>query len=150
MERQPEKSNPWSVWLERGDRSLYTLIAAAFLVMAGITFIYGWAVFFMTIRSGLLKAVFVLVNEMLLVLIILEMLGTILNYLKVHAILLEPFLHIGIIASIRRILSAGAHHSITEPLVGDALQAYLWDVGINAVVIILLSVALFLFSKGKR
>lgn len=136
-------------WLERADLWIYMTIGAAFVFLLVVAFIFSWVDFFKTVSGHPMKSILILVSETLLALIILEILGTVINYLKVHTIQLEPFFYIGIIASIRRILSAGTHHPIGVGVDNAIFQQYLWDVGMNAGVIFLLSLSLFLFSKKK-
>ncbi len=136
-------------FLEKADMWIYMAIGVAFIVLLAAAFIFAWADFFKTVQTAPMKSILVLVSETLLALIILEILGTVINYLKVHTIQLEPFFYIGIIASIRRILSAGTHHPIGVGIDDHAFGQYMWDIGMNAGVIFFLSVALFLFSKKK-
>ena len=67
--------------------------------------------------------------------------------MKIHAVLLEPFLHIGIIAATRRILTAGAQLSGQAVVSKEVFDRYLWDTGINALVIVALGIAVYLFSN---
>ncbi len=53
-----------------------------------------------------------IVSGLLLVLIIMEMLGTVIHYLQVHTTSLRPFLFIGIVSATRSILSIGARLSV--------------------------------------
>src|SRR5260370_7957673 len=57
-------------------------------------------------------AIIKLVSDLLLVLIIMEVLGTVVNFLKSHATSLRPFLFIGIVSATRGILSIGARLSV--------------------------------------
>jgi uncharacterized membrane protein (DUF373 family) len=52
------------------------------------------------------------IHDILLVMIVLELLWTVLAYLREHTVPLEPFLFVGIISSVRKLLLIGAQMSI--------------------------------------
>lgn len=137
-------------WLERGDRAIYVVIAVALIFLLVAAFFFAWTEFFRHVLESPLKSIFALIGETLIALIILEVLGTIINYLKVRTLRLEPFFYIGIIASVRRILAAGPHHGLTETMSLSEFNQYLWDIGLNAGAIVLLTVSFFLFSKQQK
>jgi len=155
MAREPEQerpSNPFLVkvadWLEWGDQGIYIATGVAFLFIGCASFIYSWVTFYLRFDDGFMGAVLGLIHDLLLVLIILEIMRTIIAYVKIHTVLLEPFLHIGIIAATRRILTAGAQ--LTAQASDVVFQRYLWDTGINALVIVALGIAVFLFANVPR
>ena len=82
------------------------------------------------------------VSDLLLVLIIMELLGTIRSYVE-KIFVLEPFLIIGIISATRGILSVGARLYITgTPLTPDEFRNAMIELAVNAVVIIALGVTM--------
>jgi len=133
--------------LEQADWWFYVLIGVVFIYLAGATFVHSLIIFLRTAVGNPIGSVMLLINEMLLILIILELLGTIITYLKVHEIRLEQFFYIGIIACIRRVLAAGSHHSFSGQMEASVFRQYLWDIGVNGGLILLLSLALFIFSR---
>jgi len=160
MAREPQEEmrprSPFSRkvadWLEWGDQGIYIATGVAFLVIGCAIFISSWVTFYLQLGNGFLGAALGLVHDLLLVLIIMEIMRTIIAYVKVHAVLLEPFLHIGIIAATRRILTAGAQFTSQTVVSKEVFEHYLWDTGVNALVIVALGVAVFLFSNspGRR
>ena len=150
MPKDETKKEGWGrlvYLLEQADRWFYVLIGVAFVYLARATFVHSWITFVRTAVENPIGSVMRLINEMLLILIILELLGTIITYLKVHAIRLEQFFSIGIIACIRRVLAAGSHHSFSGQMEEGAFRQYLWDIGINGGLILLLAFALFIFRR---
>jgi uncharacterized membrane protein (DUF373 family) len=149
-ERTPE-SNIFP-WLARAGQMAYIAVGISFLIVAILTLVFAWINFLSGLGKGnVLPAVVSLINDILLILIILEVLETILSYLQNHIILLEPFLYIGIIAAIRRILASGAYLSILEGSVNkDLFYAYLWDIGMNTMVIVALVFSVYLFSRRGK
>lgn len=133
------------------DRIIYVGVGAAFL-LAGISiFFYSLGMFFTQyLERGFMTAVVRLIHDLLLVLIIMEVMRTITNYLREHTITMEPFLYIGIIAATRSILTAGAEIGSRDTVDIAIFNRYLMEIGVNAIVILLIAVALFLSSKVRK
>ncbi|HDH01532.1 MAG TPA: hypothetical protein ENH17_00220 [Nitrospirae bacterium] len=87
-----------------------------------------------------------LVNDVLLALIILELLWTVIRFLKKQKFLLGPFLAIGMIAAVRRILLIEAQTSTMEHVPVEKL----YEMGLSAVVILILMVAYYLSAKAQK
>ncbi|HUJ78716.1 MAG TPA: phosphate-starvation-inducible PsiE family protein [Nitrospiria bacterium] len=146
-----ESMRQFPVWIARIGQGVYILVAVSFLIAAVVALVFAWIGFFHGLSRGVLPAIVNLINDALLILIILEVLETILNYLKSHILLLEPFLYIGIIAAIRRILATGSYISFLEGNINkDLLVAYLSDLGMNTLVIAVLVAALYILSKIRE
>jgi len=93
------------------------------------------------------QAIIELVSGLLLVLIIMEMLGTVIHYLQVHATSLRPFLFIGIISATRSILSIGARLSVEGfNLKETDFTHAMIELGVSAAVILALGITLKLLS----
>ncbi len=60
------------------------------------------------------QGMLVVVHDIMLVMIVLELLWTVLTYLREHSVPLEPFLFVGIISSVRKLLLIGAQMSLAE------------------------------------
>jgi uncharacterized membrane protein (DUF373 family) len=128
----------------------YITAGFSFLVLGMVVFVHAWYQFVTTIPSGVLLAVLSLLHDLLLVIILLELFRTIINFLKTHVITLEPFLYICIIASTRRILTTGAEAAYAENLSTEVFHRYLLDVGVNVLVIVALVWAVFLVRRGMQ
>ena len=87
------------------------------------------------------------VDHLLLVLIILEILWTIITYLESHKVPLEPFLYVGIITSIRKLLVIGANVDFSN--LNKNLSMIASEVGLNTGVIIVLVFGLYLVRKSR-
>lgn len=87
------------------------------------------------------------VNDVLLVLIIAEVLWTIIRYLRREEFSLAPFLFIGIISSLRRILFIDAEMSMgTSP---RTFNENIIELGVHVGIIFILVVAYLLVKKAK-
>lgn len=105
--------------LERLDRLTY-LFAGFVLVASAITMTgYALVAFTSKLREGFLEASITLINDVLLALIVLELLRTVLGFIRAKGLpsvsdALIPFLVIGGISTARRILAVGASIGVEE------------------------------------
>jgi len=128
----------------------YISAGFSFLVLGMVVFVHAWYVFASLVRVHALPAVLALVHDLLLVIILLELFRTIINFLKTKIITLEPFLYICIIASTRRILTTGAQIGSMEDLTDQVFHRYLLDLGANVLVIVALVVAVYMARKAPQ
>jgi uncharacterized membrane protein (DUF373 family) len=119
-------------------------IVAALLLLAACSFILYYAM--LNIISPSRDSILHLVNDVLLALIILELLWTIIRFLKKQKFILGPFLAIGMIAAVRRILLIEAQTSFMEHVPVEKL----YEIGLSAVVIIILMFAYYLSVKAQK
>jgi uncharacterized membrane protein (DUF373 family) len=147
---KPSKPNLWILWMETLDGLGYITAGFSFLVLGMVVFGHAWYQFFQKFSVGVLPAVLSLLHDLLLVVILLELFRTIINFLKTHIITLEPFLYICIIASTRRILTTGAETAYAEKLTTEVFHRYLLDVGVNVLVIVALVVAVYLARRSSQ
>jgi uncharacterized membrane protein (DUF373 family) len=105
--------------LERLDQLAYLI--AGFVLVASALAITGYALvaFVNKLKSGFLEASITLINDVLLALIVLELLRTVIGFIRGHgqpnvAESLIPFLVIGGISATRRILAVGAGIGVEE------------------------------------
>ncbi|MEK7816950.1 MAG: phosphate-starvation-inducible PsiE family protein, partial [Actinomycetota bacterium] len=87
------------------------------------------------------------VNDVLFVLIIAEVLWTIIRYLRREEFSLAPFLFIGIISSVRRILFIDAEMSM-----GTSEQSFnenIIELGIHVTIVFILVVAYYLVRRAR-
>jgi len=83
-------------------------------------------------------------DHFLLVLMLAELLHTLLLFVRTHQFRHQPFLVVGIIAAIRRILVITAQAATGHEILASG---YLWDLGITTLVVLVLSVALKISPK---
>jgi len=141
-------------WLNGADTFVYILVGVVFLVGALMMLGYTVVTFFQSLHGhaegGFPQAVITLVNDLLLVMIIMEVLRTVLSYIEEGGASLRPFLFIGAISATRRILAIGAEMSISgetqRQLTREDFTRRMTDLGINALVILLIVVALYLLA----
>ena len=151
--------------LERSDSFIYAIVGICFFL--GALFALGYS--FWDFGSAMLNVqgivsasiatkqavtpqevvastIIKLVSDLLLVLIIMEVMGTVIHYLKSHATSLRPFLFIGIVSATRGILSIGARLSVNQVTGSDFNNAMI-ELGVNGAVILALGITLKLLGK---
>lgn len=136
--------------METLDGFGYVTTGLSFLIIGMVVFVHAWYVFSISFASNTVSAVLALVHDLLLVIILLELFRTIINFLKTKVITLEPFLYICVIASTRRILTTGAQISYMEDMTDQVFNRYLLDLGANVLVIVALVVAVYLAGRGTQ
>ena len=124
------------------DIVFHILAALLLLVACGFMLFYASLNIMEPSRSSMIA----LVNDVLLALIILELLWTVIRFLKKQKFSLGPFLAIGIIAAIRRILLIEAQTSLMEHTPVEKL----YEIGLSAIVIIILMIAYYLSVKAQK
>lgn len=142
MEQRADFTELFRKWLIKIDIIFHVL--AAILLLVACTMILYYAT--MNILNPTRDSIIHLVNDVLLSLIILELLWTVIRFLKKQKFILGPFLAIGIIAAVRRILLIEAQTSFMEHVPVEKL----YEIGLSAVVIIILMIAYYLSVKAQK
>ncbi len=119
-------------------------ILAAVLLLIACGFIIYYA--FLNILEPSRASVIALVNDVLLALIILELLWTVIKFLKKQKFSLGPFLAIGVIASIRRILLIEVQTSLMKHTPVEKL----YEIGLSAAVVLVLIIAYYMYVKSQK
>ncbi len=128
--------------LVHADIAFHVLAGLLLLIACGFIMYYGMINLMQPSRGAIIS----LVNDVLLALIILELFWTIIRFLKKQRFTLGPFLSIGIIASVRRILLVEIEISHVEHVQMERL----WEIGLSALVILCLVFAYYLAAKVEK
>ena len=124
---------------------LIHIIVAFFLLLAGLMVVVQ-SVF--TLRSFENFSLLFFINDMLFVIIILELLWTVLAYLKRKQFPIVSFIFIGIISSIRRILMIEAQTSFSFMKSGEGLiNKEMIELGIYSIMVFILVLSYYLLAK---
>jgi uncharacterized membrane protein (DUF373 family) len=135
--------------MEALDGLGYFTTGLSFLAIGTVLFVRAWYVFVIGVGSDAVLSVLGLVHDLLLVIILLELFRTTINFLKTKEITLEPFLYICVIASTRRILTTGAQVSYMDDLTDLVFNRYLMDLGVNVLVVMILIIAVNLSRRAS-
>jgi len=128
-------------WVIKADMFLHVLVA---LVLIASCFAIAWFAFtdlFPLSRTS----IFHIINDMLLILIILELLWTVIRFLKKKKFVLGPFFSIGIIAALRRILLIEAQTSSFERVEVEKL----YEIALSTGVVFVLIIGYFIAYKAQ-
>jgi uncharacterized membrane protein (DUF373 family) len=145
-------------FLDNGDSVIYAIVGICFLLGGLIALGYSFWDFVdhltnlpahtSFVPSIVVSAIIQFISDLLLVLIIMEVLGTVTHYLQSHTTSLRPFLFIGIVSATRGILSIGARLSVDSVRpVGPEFTNVMIELGVNAAVILALGITLKLLGK---
>lgn len=125
------------------DDIIHVLVAVTLLVSALFMLIFTISNF----SEISISSILLVINDVLFVLIIMELLWTVIRYLRRQEFSLNPFISIGIISSLRRILMLEAQMSMA----GHAENYYLLsELGLNTAIVFVLVIAYFLINKADR
>jgi uncharacterized membrane protein (DUF373 family) len=109
-----------SVLTERAQDVVSSLVAATLIVLAAAILVAAVVDFFSTTRhDGLTTAATDFLDKVLLVLILVEVVHTVVLSLRAHALAAQPFLVVGLVAVIRKILFAlGSQQKLSNSTLG--------------------------------
>jgi uncharacterized membrane protein (DUF373 family) len=88
-----------------------------------------------------------LLDQILLIMMIVEILSTVQVSFREHTLKPEPFLIVGLIAAIRRILILTAEFSRPSEFTEDAFRSAMVELGLLTILILALGISLFLLKK---
>ena len=125
-------------------------------ILALSLFIIGIGAFYFSIKRLVQTAPFFPygmiqgVNDILFIVIILEILRTVISRFTDGVFQLDKFLIIGVIAAVRHILTVGASLTLTAEKTDEAFSRALYELGLNALVVVALVFAIFLSKSAHR
>ena len=90
------------------------------------------------------------VNDILFIVIILEILRTVISRFTDGVYQLDKFLIIGVIAAVRHILTVGASLTLESGKSDEAFDRSIYEMGLNALIVVALVFAFFLSKSALR
>jgi len=143
---------PTRTWIARGFTTVEDIVYLGLaIVLAGSAVGLLVAVFIDAARTMLAARldgdIIGLLDRLLLVLLVVELLYTVQVSFREHTLVPEPFLLVGLIAVIRRILVVTAEVGRASAKGMPAISQFLWELAVLAVLIISLTLSLGLLKK---
>jgi uncharacterized membrane protein (DUF373 family) len=140
------------VWIARGftvvEDVVYIGLGLLLAASAVALLINGFSSFVQVVRDASFpNGVISLLDRMLLILLIVELLYTVQVSIRAHAIVPQPFLLVGLIACIRRVLVITAEFGHIPQLPPETLQRFLYELGVLTFLILALVLSLILLRK---
>lgn len=129
------------------EEAAYYGVALVLVGTIGLVF-YSTALGFSEIaEAGALRTTFTILERVLLIFILAELLGTVGTIVREHEVTAEPFLLIGLIAVVRRILSVTVEieQSVGTEEFGDLVL----ELGVLTALVISLAVAFYLTRRAN-
>lgn len=131
------------------EKILYVLVGIGLVVMASLVLFQGAKdLYHLSSGTSITLQVATVLNDILFAIILLELLSTVITHLSEGGFQLKPFLIIGIISSVRRILVLGAQLS-TSRISHSLFQRELMELALDGVVALILTVSLFIVTKNN-
>ncbi len=135
--------------LKSAETIVLALIAIVLVVLSVVLLISGIITMVNDIMNGsVVNTGIEILNGVLLVMMIMEIVGTVSMSLESHTLVAEPFLIIGAIAAIRRMLVITAESTQLELTNPDAFRSLLLELGLLAVIVVAMAVAIFILRRG--
>ncbi len=148
MARELKKVSLLSV-LAVAEHIIYSFVALALIVPIVMLFVSAAMSMLQVSEVGILLTVLAILDRVLLVFILVELLYTTRIIRQEHGIIIaEPFLLVGLIAVVRRILLVTAQ--IEEARGTQEFQNLLAELGVMAGLVVVLTSALFLIRRTRR
>jgi len=129
-------------WIVKFDVVFHVIAAILLLIASGYILFHAALNILDPSRASIVQ----LINDVLLALIVLEILWTVNRFLKKKKFLLGPFLAIGVIAGVRRILLIEAQTSLAEHV--DTTKLY--EIGVSAMVVLVMMIAYYISLKAQK
>lgn len=147
-----DKSQPLAGFANRSlgfaENAVYGLVGL--VLMVGALVVLGDVVYGLVseLKEGVEPAVIHALDGLLLVFILLELLAGVRATITERKLIAEPFLIVGIIASIKEIIVVALEAKADGP--SNAFDNSMMEIGVLGVLILLLSVAGFLVRRKER
>ncbi|MDX1593592.1 MAG: phosphate-starvation-inducible PsiE family protein [Gammaproteobacteria bacterium] len=137
------KLDDWTVHLERAE--LYIYVSTAFVLVfaaAGMLLLGIYEMVARVAEGDFIRGLLHLLDRALLVLMLAEIIYTVGRIARKLRLEVEPFLIVGVIAAVRRMLVITAESATHVDLQDPAFQAALAELGLLALVILAIAVAM--------
>lgn len=152
MSNSPIKTSKLADYISKTETVFY-FIVALFLALMAAAVLYQAVHNLMGVdlNGDVTSSLVSTLNEILFVIILLELMSTVYNHLKNGGFQLRPFLIIGIVSSVRRILVLGAQLSTLHKAVSSTeFHSSILELLVETLVVLALTVALYLHALAKR
>jgi uncharacterized membrane protein (DUF373 family) len=134
--------------IDATEKGVYYVAALFLLAMIVLVFVAAGGDLLSVAQLGPIETALTVLDSVLLIFIFAELLSTISTIVKEREIVAEPFLLIGIIAVVRRILAVTV--SIEQSLGTPEFRDLLIELGVLTALVLALSGALYFNRKANR
>ena len=147
-----DRSKSSRIWIARGftivEDVVYIGLGVLLAASAVALLVNSFSGFVGAIREGnMANVVISLLDRMLLILLIVELLYTVQVSIRQHSIVPEPFLLLGVIAAIRRVLVITAEFGHVPQLPAETLQRFVYELIVLTFLVLALVISLILLRR---
>ena len=136
--------------LHRVESIVLTMIAIVLAVLALLLLGSSVVAMYSALMSGQIRDLAIeILDSVLLVMMTMEIVYTVALSLESHSLVAEPFLIVGAIAAIRRMLVITAESTKIELSNPDAFRNTLLELGLLAVIIVAMAVSIYIIRRSK-
>lgn len=130
-----------------GERLVYLVVGVVLLASAAATLVAIGYELVDRVDDGTIGAVSAALDGLLLVFILIELLGAVRATVRERSLVAEPFLVVGIIASIKEIIVAALALADAD---GREFEEGTWKIGVLGAVVLVLAASSFLVRRKER
>ena len=137
-------------YLNRVEDAILTLVAIVLALIAFVILANTFWSLFSIFTQGMSRALAVdILDSILLVMITMEVFYTVSLSIKSHTLVAEPFLTVGAIAAVRRVLIITAATG-TPGASSQSVTEELTELGLLALVIFAIAISVYVLRKGQQ
>jgi uncharacterized membrane protein (DUF373 family) len=137
-------------YLGLSERIVLILIAIVLVILAVLLLISGVGALYQSFVTGQIRDQAIeILDTVLLVMMTMEIVYTVTLSLQSHTLVAEPFLIIGAIAAIRRMLVITAESTKLESN-QEAFRSTLLELGLLAVIVITMSISIYILRRSQQ
>ncbi len=144
-----EESDSTTRVLDRVEDAFHIVLTVILFGVAAGALVFALIRLFTTspfFPNGMLQAV----NDVLFIVIILEIARTVIARFRDGFYQLGRFLIIGVIASVRHLLSVGSSLTLSDTKTQEAFDRGIIELGINTIIVLVLIVGIFLTQRSRQ
>jgi uncharacterized membrane protein (DUF373 family) len=148
MQRESRRQSRLVALIRHCERVVHYGVALALIITLGMLFYATAATILDVIAAGVLPTALIVLDQILLIFILAELLSTVATIVREDEVNAEPFLLIGLIAVVRRVLTVTAE--IEQSLGTPEFESLIYELAVLTVLIIALSGALYFIRRSER
>lgn len=149
-EGEPRRPSMGLRLLAGAEVAIYAAAAVVLAALVAVVLVKGTVEFIDGISKGVPNATVRMLDSVLLMLMLVELLHTVGISLREHTLVAEPFLIVGLIAAIRRMLAITAEVGLPTPEKAEEFRLVMLELGLLTVFLLVAVLALIALHRWGR
>ncbi|RMD97794.1 MAG: hypothetical protein D6814_08815 [Calditrichaeota bacterium] len=138
------------VWLTWGEEGIYVVVGLLLSLTAILMLLTAGRSFVLAVSSGDFAAnAFEILDRLLIILMLVEILYTVRISIRSHTLACQPFLVVGLIASVRRILIITIEIANLQKITYNAFKMSMIEIGLLTLLILTLVISIYILRKAN-